>query len=215
MKERNLARLRDASSGLLRAIGRDEAKALEVLPFVQTVTQKLMSIYVPNQLFPKGQMDIPELSALPSRETMDERSRIAKRLFGFNPKDNYVVKEISRRFGGLIKHGELVGIAAAIAERANLRLDRDAKRRKNVLIRWFDENWETIEPFLDYVVLEEVPEEDEAESNDEEAETQPPKEIPPPPQAVPTLQPLPCIPKIEEQFSRNARIVKPLPSSQP
>jgi hypothetical protein len=35
-------------------------------------------------------------------------------------------------------------------------LDRDAKRRKSVLLKWFEENWNAIYPFLDYVVLEET-----------------------------------------------------------
>lgn len=196
-KDKNLTRLREASSNLLSAVGRDENKAAEILPFVQAVTQKLMSIYVPNQIYPKGPFDLPsELLVPPSRETLDERTRIAKRLFGFNPKDNYVIKEIAKRFGGAIKQGELIGIASAIAEKANLKLDRDAKRRKNVLIRWFDENWETVGPLLDYVVLEDV----QCEEEDKLSEHENSPEIvtttavaPPPPQPVPVPRVTPQI----------------------
>jgi hypothetical protein len=35
-----------------------------------------------------------------------------------------------------------------------MKLDHDAKRRKTVLIKWFEENWTAIAPFLDYIVLE-------------------------------------------------------------
>jgi hypothetical protein len=82
------------------------------------------------------------------------KKRIASRLDGFNPKDTPAWREITRRFGASIKQPELVSIASVLAQSTNIKLDRDAKRRKAVLIKWFEENWTTIEPFLDYVVLE-------------------------------------------------------------
>ena len=86
--------------------------------------------------------------------TTKEKERIASRLSGFNPKDNMVWHEITQRFGASIKQPELLSIATVLAQNANIKLDRDAKRRKSVLIKWFEENWNTIHPFLDYVVLE-------------------------------------------------------------
>ena len=83
-----------------------------------------------------------------------EKERIATRLSGFNPKDNNVWREITQRFGASIKHPELLSIATVLAQNANVKLDRDAKRRKSVLIKWFEENWAAISPFLDYVILE-------------------------------------------------------------
>lgn len=83
-----------------------------------------------------------------------EKERIAERLAGFNPKDNSVWHEITQRFGASIKQPELLSIANVLAQNANIKLDRDAKRRKSVLIKWFEENWSSIRPFLDYVVLE-------------------------------------------------------------
>ena len=89
-------------------------------------------------------------------EVNTEKKRISERLNGFNPRENNAWKEISRRFGSSIKQPELLSIATILANNANIRLDRDAKRRKTVLIKWFQENWDTISPFLDYVVLEET-----------------------------------------------------------
>ena len=86
--------------------------------------------------------------------TTKEKERIASRLSGFNPKDNMVWHEITQRFGASIKQPELLSIATVLAQNANIKLDRDAKRRKSVLIKWFEENWAVIKPFLDYVVLE-------------------------------------------------------------
>jgi hypothetical protein len=83
-----------------------------------------------------------------------ERARIANRLHGRTPKQSRAWQEITRRFGPNVKHPELLGIAMVISENANVRLDRDAKRRKAVLIKWFDENWADVSPYLDYIVLE-------------------------------------------------------------
>lgn len=87
-------------------------------------------------------------------ETNKEKQRINSRLNGFNPKDNTVWREITSRFGANIKQPELLSIAQVLASSASIKLDRDAKRRKSVLIKWFEENWAQIQPFLDYVVLE-------------------------------------------------------------
>ena len=83
-----------------------------------------------------------------------EKERIANRLANFHPKDTVVWREITQRFGSSIKQPELLSIATVLAQNANIKLDRDAKRRKSVLIKWFQENWQIIRPFLDYVVLE-------------------------------------------------------------
>ena len=90
----------------------------------------------------------------PSQESNTERRRIESRLNGFNPKDNRAWKAITEQFGVQIKQPELLSIATLVAENANIKLDRDAKRRKTVLIKWFDEHWDVIHKFIGYVVLE-------------------------------------------------------------
>jgi hypothetical protein len=105
-----------------------------------------------------GPVDLGQLmgpaAAVP--ENNKEKERIAERLGGFNTKDNFVWKEIAARFGTNIKQPELLSIANVLASHANLKLDRDAKRRKSVLIKWFDEHWPQVQPYLDYVVLEDA-----------------------------------------------------------
>jgi hypothetical protein len=98
--------------------------------------------------------DVMQLLAAAPVDTNPEKRRIASRLSGFNPKDAGVWRELSRRFGTNVNQPELVSIATVLAQSANIKLDRDAKRRKAVLIKWFEENWTEIAPFLDYVVLE-------------------------------------------------------------
>lgn len=94
------------------------------------------------------------LSGSQPMETNKEKERINNRLMGFNPKDNTVWREITSRFGANIKQPELLSIAQVLATSASIKLDRDAKRRKSVLIKWFEENWASIHPYLEYVVLE-------------------------------------------------------------
>ncbi|KAH0788594.1 hypothetical protein GPJ56_007276 [Histomonas meleagridis] len=93
-------------------------------------------------------------SQTPHSGTNREKERINDRLHGFDPKDNIAWKEITKRFGTNIKQPELLSIAEVLANYANVKLDRDAKRRKTVLIKWFSENWPLISPYLHYVVLE-------------------------------------------------------------
>jgi hypothetical protein len=83
-----------------------------------------------------------------------DKARITSRLGAFNAKDTFVWREITRRFGSNVKQPELVSIATVLAQSTSIKLDRDAKRRKSVLIMWFQENWASVSPFLDYVVLE-------------------------------------------------------------
>jgi hypothetical protein len=85
-----------------------------------------------------------------------EKQRIACRLEGFNAKDTAVWNALAQKFGSNIKQPELLSIATVLSKNANVRLDRDAKRRKSVLLKWFEENWNAVSPYLDYVVLEET-----------------------------------------------------------
>ncbi|KAK8834742.1 hypothetical protein M9Y10_011163 [Tritrichomonas musculus] len=109
-----------------------------------------------NQTEPSIQQIISTYSIPTTNEGNREKERITNRLNGFNPKDNTAWREITNRFGNNIKQPELLSIATVLANNANIKLDRDAKRRKSVLIKWFEENWKAILPFLDYVVLEDV-----------------------------------------------------------
>ena len=85
-----------------------------------------------------------------------EKRRIAQRLYGFNPKDNPAWYQITQKFGSNLKQPELLSIAEVCATSAHIKLDRDAKRRKSVLIKWFEENWPRISPYLNYVILEDT-----------------------------------------------------------
>jgi hypothetical protein len=62
--------------------------------------------------------------------------------------------QLASRYGSRISQQELVSIAEAAAHQMNLRVDRDARRRKIVMIKWFEENWPMIFPVLNWIVLD-------------------------------------------------------------
>lgn len=88
-------------------------------------------------------------------DAVREKQRIANRLSGFNPRDNVAWREISNRWGN-IKQKELLSIAQVIATEAKIKLDRDARRRKSVLMKWFCEHWDVVQGYLEAIVLDEA-----------------------------------------------------------
>jgi hypothetical protein len=57
-------------------------------------------------------------------------------------------------YGQKLKQDELVSIADLCAEKLQIKLDRDARRRKIVVIKWFEENWAAIQPLIHLIVLD-------------------------------------------------------------
>ena len=47
-----------------------------------------------------------------------------------------------------------MSIAEVLGHMLHIRVDREAKRRKEVLIKWFEENIEAIHPMLDKIIPE-------------------------------------------------------------
>lgn len=83
-----------------------------------------------------------------------ERQVLHERLKNFDEKQCRAYRELERR--GLISmtHVNLVQIAKVIAHRCEIKLDREAKRRKPILIKWFDENYDKAIPLLDKMELQ-------------------------------------------------------------
>ena len=83
-----------------------------------------------------------------------EQQRLKTRLGNFKYHESPVWKSLYQRYGPHLGHNELTSIAELICETEDLRLDRDAKRRKVVLVKWFEEHWDVIERRLDFIALE-------------------------------------------------------------
>lgn len=149
----NQTRLRNAANELLKVIGDRESAVNFVKPQIDSLILQVQR-YI-TECASRGDMKEAEKEAKVQKNVIyDEKQRIAMRMEGFNQKDNSAWFELTKRFGQNIKRNELMNIAQVLANAADIKLDRDAKRRKSVLLKWFDEHWARIRPLLDYVVIE-------------------------------------------------------------
>lgn len=87
-----------------------------------------------------------------------EVERVENRLSGFDYKESPAWYAIREQFTSDVKQVHLRRIAEHIAQKLQINLDRDAKRRKTVLLKWFDENWKVIKDVIyDYTVVSDIP----------------------------------------------------------
>ena len=79
----------------------------------------------------------PYITSAPSLE----KQKLAMKLNGFDYKTSDSWKSIVAMFGSDIKRTTLCEIAKFIASKKGIRMDRDSKRRKDVLLKWYSDNW--------------------------------------------------------------------------
>ena len=80
-----------------------------------------------------------------------EKQKLAIKLGGFDYKSSEAWRKIVELYGTDIKRTTLCDIAKYIAEKKGLKMDRDSKRRKDVLLKWYNDNWSVV-----YGILEKV-----------------------------------------------------------
>ena len=99
------------------------------------------------------------LSSTPARPhaKQTEREQSQERVGDVDAYHSPCWTELTKRFGDHIHQEELKGIAELLSKTLNVKLDRAARRRKKVLVKWFFENWDELYPYLDYVAMQEVP----------------------------------------------------------
>jgi hypothetical protein len=91
----------------------------------------------------------------PGRATTElERKRVGARLHGFNVKASMGWQAIAKHFGEHLTQTELLSVAQVIGNEVGIKIDREAKRRKEVLVKWFDENYEHVREVLPRITLE-------------------------------------------------------------
>lgn len=140
--------LRDKAENIIQIV----AAKPECLPIVLDFVDKIQP-HVKNY-FKKAKIEERERVAAMKYDADSERSRISERISGFDPKNNIAWRTLTDRLGSNLTQRELLSIAKLVSQEANIKLDRDAQRRKIVLIKWFVENWEFVEPRLSDIVLE-------------------------------------------------------------
>lgn len=77
-----------------------------------------------------------------------EIERINSQLAGFDWKKSRAWAKLTFILGGEATLTTLRYIAQDISLRTNVKIGRDEKRRKCVLVKWFDDNWERLAPSL-------------------------------------------------------------------
>jgi hypothetical protein len=90
-----------------------------------------------------------------SDRASEECERVKKRVSGFDWKTSPAWIYLSETYGPKLKQDELVSIAEAVTPKINIKLDRDARRRKSVIVKWFQDHWLSIQPFLCRIILDE------------------------------------------------------------
>jgi hypothetical protein len=86
---------------------------------------------------------------------MTERDIADLRLGDFQANES----RAAQKLGILYPHGELTrrslySFASLVATLAGVKLPRDYTRRKDLLLKWFDDNFETVEPYLRFFDLD-------------------------------------------------------------
>ncbi|KAH0794289.1 hypothetical protein GPJ56_001892 [Histomonas meleagridis] len=85
-----------------------------------------------------------------------EAQRTRRRLNQDSISDVYeteVYKTIKKKFSSGITQKELKLVAQIICSKTSLKLDREASRDKRVLIKWFIEHWDEIEPHIEHISI--------------------------------------------------------------
>lgn len=83
----------------------------------------------------------------------NEMIRVSQLVQEFNVNKSNAWIYLRSNYGEKITHSDLIRIAKIVSSYTGIKVSRDAKRRKLVLLKWFDENWLTIKPILKMVTL--------------------------------------------------------------
>jgi hypothetical protein len=76
----------------------------------------------------------------PSTQSQSERNLITQKLNGFNYETSRIKPILQQYNWEEMKMTELSAIALALSEYTGIKMDREDKRRKEVLLKWFEDN---------------------------------------------------------------------------
>jgi hypothetical protein len=80
---------------------------------------------------------------------ISEKEWVRQQLQGFEPLESAPWEFIVARCRGGISKNELVSLGQVCSVQLHITLYREYKRRKSVMLKWFNDHWDTIYPFLD------------------------------------------------------------------
>ena len=92
-----------------------------------------------------------------SRQTQSERIKITEKTQGFDWKSTAAAEYFEKKGWNNLQKIELGGIIEIVVRGMShvrpIKVDREVRRRKSVMLAWFDRNFEEIRPYLDNITL--------------------------------------------------------------
>jgi hypothetical protein len=89
-----------------------------------------------------------------SVQTTQERYKIDQRIANFAYEKSTAWEEIRKRSWDRLTQAELLSIAQLLGNKLGVQIDREAKRRKRVLVKWFEEHLGDLRPLFDRINLD-------------------------------------------------------------
>jgi hypothetical protein len=93
------------------------------------------------------------IGGVPNRSKMSEREIADLRQGDFCAQESRALTLLRQKYPIDLSRRSLYSLATVMSTLANVRLERDFARRKELLIKWFDDNYEAIEPFFQFIEL--------------------------------------------------------------
>ncbi|KAK8895208.1 hypothetical protein M9Y10_023650 [Tritrichomonas musculus] len=103
-----------------------------------------------------GELPLPkkiEPKKKAKRGSSAECQIVAQLLENFIPENSIAFIRLKEKYGFGLTHAECQSIADVISIHLGIKLEREARRRFPSLIKWFDDNWTSIEPNLKFLIL--------------------------------------------------------------
>jgi hypothetical protein len=139
--------------------------------FHQTQRDVMQLVLSHSEIAPNIEKDLTELVAILRNEIsaatqsqMHERKALESRTSGFQFKETDAYKQLQRRGFDNLKFSQLRAMATVMASHCNLEIDRQARRRKNICLKWLYEHWDVLEPELARMEMEFNSDDDNATS---------------------------------------------------
>lgn len=104
------------------------------------LTANNLLLNAPNQLV----LTQAVIQGLSKQEISTEKDRVKQKLAGFDARQSPACIYINSHFGADIHQQTLCKFAKKIAKKRQIILDRDSKRRKTLLLKWFHDHWDLI-----------------------------------------------------------------------
>ena len=92
--------------------------------------------------------------SVPNRSRMSERQIAEYRQNGFNPEGSRGKQLLDNLYPGEMTRRSLYSFTTLWAALAGIKLQRDFTRRKDLLIKWIDDNYDKIQPYAQFFKLD-------------------------------------------------------------